>query len=150
MNQLLFSLRHISLIILVTLITFFLTDYLAIVWFIQWDGAPISYPLNVILFIIIVLLRTFTAEFTLLKLFREPFKIKKKIILSLVIFGPPLMIIQLITGFHIIIDFVSFLIQLIILEATLLVAIISFLMLFLLSEFSRIMILYWLKKHLNS
>jgi len=138
------NLRRVLLLISVSFFTFTLFDFLFFGWYVQWNGGPVSFTQQIIGLLFLILLRTITVEFTIIKLLGVPFR-KVNFLLSLMIFGLPLLIIQLSTGMHLVLNLLSPFIQ-----RTFQGAVIAFVTLFLLLDFSRLLVIYSLRWKLLS
>ncbi len=137
------TLRGILLVFVTSLFTFTILDSLFIIWFVQWDGVPFPYPQNVILLVAIIIVRTIVVEGIMSRAFGGPFK-KENFLLSLIVFSPPLIIIQFVTGVRAIFELVSSISPFA--PRTFLYAVFSFLTLFLLLEFSRLFLIYLIRR----
>lgn len=136
-------LKKILLVFIISLLTFIILDLLAGSLFIQWNGQPLPYLQREILFIAIVFLRSIIAEGIMLKMFGGQLK-KENLLVSMIVFGLPLFIIQLVSGVNIIFNLITSLSPFE--PRTLFYAIFSFTILLLLLEFSRLYILYLIRK----
>ena len=135
-------LKRVLLIFLTSLLTFVFLDYLPGSLFIQWNGQSITFFQRIILFIILVTIRTIIAEYIMSKIFGGHIK-KRNLLLSLLVFGLPLLVIQLVSGINTIFTFITSLSPF--KPHTLFYAIFSFTISLFIFEISRLYILYIIK-----
>jgi len=127
----------------VSLLSFTLLDFLQIGWFTQWDGGPAPYIQQIIFFIAIILCRTTVAEITSIKLLGVTPNVKS-VVYSLLVYGPPLLVVQLSLGIHFFLVYVP-----VSLERTFVGAVISWLELAILLDFSRLFLVYFITLRLR-
>ncbi len=123
----------------VSLFSFTMFDYLQIGWFVQWNGGPAPVTQQAFIFLVIFLIRATIAEYVTSKLLGVKYRIKNYL-LSLLVYGLPL--ITMIIGFNIspIPAYIPAS-----LERTFIGAVISWLELTVILDFSRLTLLYLVK-----